>query len=96
LFNKFGNLVDGTDFNQHTQNSLVGTSVARTIEGTSGTSNTSVDINTRRGEMANSRGRTVEFVFSVEDEQNFKSTGLNNTINRTRTQSQRRERTSLG
>jgi hypothetical protein len=73
LSNESLNVVLGSDLLQHPDHSLIGTSVLRTVEGTSSHSNGSININTRASHMSHKGCRTIHFVLSMQNEQDLKS-----------------------
>ena len=64
------NIADGVE---HAEHSLVGTTVARSIESSDSASKRSVDINLTRSHVADSGSGAVKLVLGVQDEQNLDS-----------------------
>lgn len=73
IFNELGDIFDTSDRLEHSQNSFIGTSVERSVESTGGTSQRTVDVNSRGGEMSHGGSGAVKFVVGMENEENVES-----------------------
>jgi hypothetical protein len=70
-FDKFGDILLFADRLKHPQNSLVGSSMFGTIKCASGPSNSSIDINSGRGEMPDGGSGAVEFMLGMQNEEHL-------------------------
>jgi hypothetical protein len=68
FLDNFRNVFFRSDFFQHPDDSLIGSSMPGSIESTSGHGDGCVDIDSRAGYMSDEGGRAVHFVFCVENE----------------------------
>ena len=69
-----GNVFDITDLFEHAEDSLVGTTVTGSVEGSDGTSKGGVNISLGGCHVTNSGGGAVELVLSVQDKENIDGT----------------------
>ena len=65
--------LNGTDLIEHAEHGLVGSSMARSIEGSDCTSKRGVHVRLRGSHVTNSCGGTVKFMLSMEDKKNVDS-----------------------
>lgn len=73
LVDKFRNVFFSFDFLKHSNNSLVSSSMFRSIQSSCSHSDSSIDINSWTSNMSDKRSRAIHFMFSVKYKQNVKS-----------------------
>lgn len=72
---ELGDVFFGSDSLKHPDHSFVGSSVFGTIKSSSCHSDSSVDVDSRAGDMSDEGSRAVHLVFSMQDEEHLKSSG---------------------
>lgn len=71
--NESGDILHITDLLEHTEDSLIGSTMARTVKSSHSTGKTSVNIRLGRGHMTDGSSGAVELMLGVEDEKDLNS-----------------------